>query len=167
MSCQAKSKPRAVETHVTVPFVGWPASSGTIVANLIRRRGAAVVSFRCVGSSSSNPSLCWLPLDIVEPRPHIRSCPRRSRTLHRGSVEAQGRSGNCECLGLRDARPLALECSCGSSPNRCLPSAATAFRRAFEALLRDSQPPVSIPRLWPACDPCRCVCCRQGSAPVL
>ena len=81
VSCQAKSKPRAVETHVAVPFVGWPASSGTIAANPRLRRGAVVASFRCVDSSSSNPSLYWLPLDIAVRRPRIRSRARRLERL--------------------------------------------------------------------------------------
>jgi hypothetical protein len=103
-SCPAKSRPRAVGTRVAVPFAGWPASSGTIVANLRLRRVAVVASFRSVGSSSSSPSLCWRQLDTAEPQLHIRSCRRRSRRLRRGSVAARGRSGSYECPGLRDAR---------------------------------------------------------------
>ena len=67
----------------------WLASNGAIVANAILRRGARVASFRSVGSRSSSPSPCWLLLDTVEPRPHTRSCRRRSRRFHRGSVEAR------------------------------------------------------------------------------
>ncbi len=89
VNCQAKSKPRAVGTRVAVLFVGWPASSETSVANPRLRHVAAVASFRSVGSSSSNPSLCWRPLDTGPQRPHTRSCHRRSRTLHRGSVAVQ------------------------------------------------------------------------------
>ena len=88
-SCQARSRPRAAETRAEVPFVCWPASNGTIAANLKRRRVARVASFRSVGASSSNPSPCWLPHDTVEPRLHTRSCRRISRTLRRGSVAAQ------------------------------------------------------------------------------
>ena len=121
VSCQATSKPRAKGTHVAVPFVCWPASNGTIVANPRRRRGARGGSFRCVDSSSSSPSPCWLPLDIVEPRPHTRSYRRISRTLRRGSVEAQGRSGSYECHGLRDARPLDRKRSSGLFPERLPP----------------------------------------------
>ncbi len=81
VSCQAKSKPRAAGTHAGVPFAYWLASNGTIVANPKRRRGGAVASFRCVGSSSSSPSLYWLPLDTAEPRPRIRSRARRLERL--------------------------------------------------------------------------------------
>ncbi len=49
-----------------------------------RNTGAVVASFRSVGSSSSNPSLCWLRPDTVERRPHTRSYGQRSRTLRRG-----------------------------------------------------------------------------------
>ena len=126
--CQAKSRRHAAGTRVTVPFVGWLASSGTIVANPRLRRGAAGASSRCVGSSSSNPSPCWRPLGIVEPRPQTRSCRRISRRLRRGSIAAREKSGNCECHDLRDARPLALEYSFGSFPNRCLPIVAITFR---------------------------------------
>jgi hypothetical protein len=80
------------------------------VANPRRRRGAGGASSRCVGWRSSNPSPCWLRHGTVEPRPHNRSCLRRSRTLHRGSVAAQERSDNCESRGLRGARPLARGC---------------------------------------------------------
>ncbi len=110
----------------TVP--GFSPQSGTIVANPRLRRGAAGTSSRSVGSRSSNPSPYWLRLDTGERRPRIRFCPRRSRTLRRGSIAARERSGSCECHDLRDARLLAQGCSCGSSPNRCLPSVATAFR---------------------------------------
>jgi hypothetical protein len=44
-------------------------------------------SIQLVGSSSSNPSLYSLPLDIVERRPRIRSYHRRSRTLRPGSSQ--------------------------------------------------------------------------------
>ena len=54
--------------------------------------------------------------------------------------EDRERSGSYECHDLRDARPLALECSFGSFPNRCPPSVATAFPRASEALRSDSAP---------------------------
>ncbi len=81
VSCQARSKPRATGTRVAVPFVCWPASSGTIVANPKRRRVATVASSRCVGSSSSNPSLYWLLHGTVERRPHTRSCHRISRPI--------------------------------------------------------------------------------------
>ena len=124
-------------------------------------------SIQLVGSNSSNPSPYWPPLDTAEPRPRIRSCGQRSRRLRLGSVEARGRSGSCECHGLRDARLLALECSFDSSPNRCLTSVAITFPRAFEAHHSGWPPPVSKPRLWPACDPYYGVCCRHGSAPVL
>ncbi len=124
-------------------------------------------SIQLVGWRSSNPSPCWLRRGTEVRRPRIRSCLRRSRRLRRGSDAVRERSGSCESHGLRHARLSALGCSCDSFPNRCPPNAVTAFRRAFEALLRESQPPVSIPRLWTACDPCRGVCCRQGSAPVL
>ena len=119
----------------TVP--GFLPQSGTIVANPKRRRGARVASFRSVGSSSSNPSPCWLRLDTGEPRPHTRSCRRRSRTLRCVSVAAQEKSGSYERHGLRDARPSALECSFGSFPNRCRPTAATAFQRACEPFRED------------------------------
>ena len=94
VNCQARSRRGEAGTRAGVPFVCWLAplealQYGTIVANPRRRRGAAVVSFRCVDSSSSNPSRCWLPLDTAEPRPHTRSYHRRSRTLRRGSVAAQ------------------------------------------------------------------------------
>ena len=131
-NCQAKSRRRAAETHAAVLFADLRASNGTIVANPRRRRGAAVASFRCVGSSSSNPSPYWLLLDIVEPRPRIRSCRRISRTLRRGSVVAPGRLGSYECHDLRDARLSALECSSDSFPNRCLPNAAIAFPKACD-----------------------------------
>ena len=52
-------------------------------------------------------------------------------------------------------------------PIDVLPAQRQRFGGRSRPSFRDSQPPVSIPRLWPACDPCRCVCCRQGSAPVL
>ena len=39
VSCQAKSKPRAVGTHAAVLFACWPASNETIVANPRRPRG--------------------------------------------------------------------------------------------------------------------------------
>lgn len=139
-SCQAKSRPRAVGTRAAVPFVGWLASSETIVANLRRRRVAAVASFRCVGSSSSNPSLYWRPHDTVEQRQRIRSYRQRSRRLRRGSVASQERSGNCECQDLRGARPSAPGCSSDSFPNRCLPNAARAFPKAFEAHRSGSAP---------------------------
>ena len=140
VNCQARSRPRAAGTRAGVLFVCWPASNGTIVANPKHLRVAGVASSRCVGSSSSNPSRCWLPLVIVEPRPRIRSCPRRSRRLRRGSVSAQGRSGNCECLGLRDARPSVLGYSFDSFPNRCLPIVARAFPRAYETHRSGSAP---------------------------
>ena len=98
-----------------------------------RDSGAAVASFRCVGSSSSNPSPCWLLHGTGEPRLHTRFCHRRSRRLRRGSVAARERLGNCECHDLRGARPSALECSSDSFPNRCLPNAAIAFPRVCEA----------------------------------
>jgi len=97
---------------------GFSPQSGTIVASPRLRHVARVASFRCVGSSSSSPSPCWRQLDTAARQPRIRSYRRRSRTLRRGSVEAQGRSGNCECHGLRGARPLAQECSFDSFPNR-------------------------------------------------
>ena len=71
MSCQARSKPRAVGTRVAVQFAGWPASNETIVANPRRRRGEAVASSRCVSWHSSNPSPRWLRHGTVEPRPRI------------------------------------------------------------------------------------------------
>ena len=142
-------------THVAVLFASWLASSGTIVANPIPRRGAVVSSFRSVGSSSSNPSLCWLPLDIVEPRPRIRSYRRRSRRHRPGSIAARERSGSYECHGLRDARPLAPGCSSDSSPNRCLPIVAIAFPRAFEAHRSDSAPRSLARRGWPSSSACR------------
>ena len=80
-SCQAKSKRRAAGICVGVRSVCWPASNGTIVANPKRRRGAGGASFRCVDSNSSNPSLCWLPLDIAVRRPRIRSRARRLERL--------------------------------------------------------------------------------------
>ncbi len=49
-----------------------------------RRRGEAVASSRCVGWRSSNPSPCWLRRVTGEPRPHSRSCRRRSRRLRQG-----------------------------------------------------------------------------------
>ena len=57
------------------------------------------------GGDTTTLSLCWLPLDIAVRQPRIRSYRRRSRRLRPGSVSAQGRSGNCECHDLRDARP--------------------------------------------------------------
>jgi len=108
------------------------------MANPRHRRGARVASFRCVGSSSSSPSPCWLLHGTVEPRPHIRSCRRRSRRLHRGSVAARERSGSYECHGLRGARPLAPGFSFCSFPNRCLPNVARAFLKEFEALRSES-----------------------------
>ena len=57
------------------------------------------------GRDTTTLSLCWLPLDIAVRQPRIRSYRRRSRRLRPGSVSAQGRSGNCECHDLRDARP--------------------------------------------------------------
>jgi hypothetical protein len=118
--------------HVgTVP--SFSTQRGTIVANPRRLRGARVVSSRSVDSSSSNPSPCWRQLDSAVRRPRIRSCRRRSRTLRRGSVATPGRSGNSECPGPRDARLSAPGCPSDSFPNRCPPSAATAFPRACEA----------------------------------
>ena len=113
----------------TVP--GFLPQSGTIVANPKRRRGAAVVSFRCVGSSSSKPSRCWRQLDTAVRRPRIRSCHRRSRTLRLGSVATPGRSGSYECHGLRDARPWALGYSSDSFPNRCLPNVVHVNEHSF------------------------------------
>ena len=84
------------------------------MANPKRLRGGAVASFRYVGSSSSSPSPRWRPHGTLEPRPPIRSCRRRSQTLRRGSVEAQGISGSYECHGLRDAQAL------GSALPSCL-----------------------------------------------
>ena len=83
-----------IHSHHHLRYAGWLAplealQSGTIAANPKRRRVAGVASFRCVGSSSSNPSLCWLPLDTAEPRTRTRSCRRRSRRLRRGSVAVQ------------------------------------------------------------------------------
>ena len=89
VSCQATNKPRATGTPVVVPFVCYPASNGTIVANPRRRRDATVASSRCVGWHSSNPSPCWLPLGTAVQRPRIHSCRRRSQKLRRGWVEAQ------------------------------------------------------------------------------
>ncbi len=94
VSCQARSRPRAVGTLAAVLFAGWHAplealKHGTIAANPRLRRGAAVASSRSVGSSSSNPSPCWRQLDLAEPRPGIRFCRQRFRSLHRGSVVAQ------------------------------------------------------------------------------
>ena len=130
--------PRAAGTHAAVLFAGLPASSGTIVASRRLLRGAGVASFPSVGSSSSNPSPCWRQLDTAAQRPHTHSYHRRSRTLRRGSDATQGRSGSYECHDLRDARPLALEYSFGSFPNRCRPNAARAFLRVYEALRSES-----------------------------
>jgi hypothetical protein len=108
VSFQARSRPRAAGTHAAVLFVGWPSSNGTIVASPRLRRVVVVASFRCVSSSSSNPSPCWLRPDTVEQRPLTRSYRRRSRTLCQGSVEARRRFGNSERHDLRDAQPSAL-----------------------------------------------------------
>ena len=125
------------------------------MANPRRRRVAAVASFRSVGSSSSNPSPCWRPLDTGAQRPHTRSCRRRSQTLRRGSVAAPGRSGSFESHGLRDARLLALGCSCGSFPNRCPPIVAITFRRAYEAHRSDSSPESRSKPGWPSTPACQ------------
>jgi hypothetical protein len=61
-------------------------------------------------------------------QPRIRSCLRRSRRLRPRSVEAQEKSDNSECHGLRGVRPLALGYSSDSVPNRCRPNEAIAFR---------------------------------------
>ena len=129
----------------TVP--GFSPQSGTIVANPRLRRGAAGTSSRSVGSSSSNPSPYWLPLDTVEPRPHTRFCHRKSRTLRPGSIAARERSGSYECHDLRGARPSALGYSSDSFPNRCPPNEATAFPRASEALRCDSGPRITCQTL--------------------
>jgi len=71
--------------------------------------------------------LCWLPLGIAVRRPQTRFCRQRSQKLRQRSVAARERSGSYECHDLRGARPLALECSSGSSPSRCRPIAAIAF----------------------------------------
>ena len=128
---QAKNKPHATGTRVAVPSAGWLApiealQSGTIVANPRRRRGEAGASSRCVDLHSSSPSPCWRPHGTAERQPRIRFCPRRSRTLHRGSVAVRERLGSCECHGLRGARPFARGCSSDSSSNRCRPSEAIA-----------------------------------------
>jgi hypothetical protein len=85
----------------------WLASNGAIVANAILRRGARVALFRSVGSSSSSPSPCWLPLDTVEPRPNTCSYRRRSRRFHRGSVEAREdrAATNATTFVMLDLRP--------------------------------------------------------------
>jgi hypothetical protein len=87
--CPAVGFPLFLANCVVVRSSGWLASNGAIVANAILRRDARVASFRSVGSSSSSPSPCWLPLDTVEPRPNTCSYRRRSRRFHRGSVEAR------------------------------------------------------------------------------
>jgi len=118
-------------------------------------------SIQLVVLRSSNPSLCWLRLDTAEPRPQTRSCPRRSRTLHLGSVAPRERSGSCESHGLRDARPSALECSSGSFPNRCRPSEAIAFPKVSAAHRSDLAPRSLARRGWPsssACRPLRVAC---------
>jgi hypothetical protein len=112
VSCQAKSKPRAAGTRAAVPFACWPASNDIIAASPRRRRGAEVASFRSVGWRSSNPSPCWLPLDTAVPRPHSRSCSRRSQKLRRGSVEARTTANPSAFvvldLRLRDTHPVQL-----------------------------------------------------------
>ena len=150
VSYQATSKPHAAGTRAAVLFAGWPASSGTIGANPRRRRGARVVSFHFVGWRSSNPSPCWPPLGTVELRPHMRSCPQRSRTLRQGSVAARGRSGNYESHGLRGARPLAPGCSSGSFPNRCRPSEAIVFPMVCAAHCIDLSPRSLARPGWPS-----------------
>ena len=122
VSCQAKSKPRAMGTLAAVPSVCWPSSNGTIVANPRHRRGAGVASSRCVGWRSSGPSPCLLRRDTALRRPRIRSCRRRSRTPRLGSVAAREGSGSYECHGLRGARPLPPGYSSGSATSRCRPS---------------------------------------------
>ena len=83
-SCRARNRPRVAETLAGVLFAGWLASSGTIAANPRPQRVATVASSRCAGSSSSNPSPCWRPLDTAVRRPHTRFCRRRSQTHRRG-----------------------------------------------------------------------------------
>jgi hypothetical protein len=73
-------------------------------------------------------------------RPCIRSYRRRCRTLRQGSIAVRERLGSYQRDGPRDARPLALECSCDSIPNRCPPSVVTAFPKAFEARRSNSGP---------------------------
>jgi len=140
VSCQARSKLRAAGTHVAVPFAGWPASSGTIVASPRRRVQSSRhtplcrqpgIDVQLIKSSERHMECAYyvmLRLDTGQRRPHIRSYRRISRTLRRGSVAARGRSGSYECPGLRDARPLARGCSSDSFPNRYPPSVARAFR---------------------------------------
>ena len=50
------------QPHRVGTLPGFSPQNGTIVANPKCWRGAAVASSRCVGSSSSNPSPCWLQL---------------------------------------------------------------------------------------------------------
>ena len=80
-----------------------------------------------------------------------RSILRRDQRPVLPSVSAPGGSGNCECHDPRDARPLALECSSDSFPNRCLPIVAIEFPREIEAHRSDSSPPLlaraDLPRL--------------------
>ena len=131
VSCQAKSKPHATGTHAGARFVCWPASNETIVANLKRRRGAAVASSRCVGWRSSNPFgdfseitaiASWIsPKSTTADLGEIRNIPRRSRMRHQESNDAREKSGSYESLGLRGARPLVPGYSSGSVPSRWRP----------------------------------------------
>ena len=91
-SCRARSRPRVAGTPFGVLFAGWPApvgvfQNGTIVANPRRRRVAVVASFRCVDSSSSNPSLYSLQFDTAEPRPRTRSRARRLESFVEESTQ--------------------------------------------------------------------------------
>ena len=134
MSCQAKSKPRAVVTRVGALFACLHAplealQSGTIVANPRLRRGATVASSCCAGWHSSNPSLCWLPLDIVERQPQTRFCRRRSRRLHRDRSQLRKDRAATDSptfvvldLWLRDAHSVQF-------PVDVVPSQRQCFRR--------------------------------------
>ena len=160
VSCQARNRPRAVGTRVAVLFVCWLAPLeatlyGTIVADPRRRRGAAVASSRCVGWRSFTPSPCWLPHGTAVRQPHIRSCPRRSRRLRRGSVADPEKSGSYESHGLRGARPLVPGCSSGSTSNRCRPSGAIVFPRVCAAHRSDLVPRSLARRGWPSSSICR------------
>jgi len=92
-NCPTSEDPRARGVRVAVQFVYLPASIGTIVANLKRRRGAGVTSPRLVNWRSSNPSLCWLRHGTEERRPHFQSHLQRSRRPRRGSDGSRASSG--------------------------------------------------------------------------
>ena len=106
------------------------------MANLIRRRVARVASFRCVGSSSSNPSQCWRPLDTAEPRPRIRFCRRRAgnhgthRNTRKDDITAEGFISVCSVCSVVKKNGICSSLKDGTG-NADVPRAALRFALGY------------------------------------